>query len=283
MSFMNFRPYVKKADKLKNAQKETDKMRKKGVSVSPVIIDGRTIAKSVWGKAWCDALESHADYENRLPRGRTYVRNGSVVHLHAQGNRVEAKVAGSSVYTVEIEFTPVAKSQWSTIRKTCSGKIASLVELLAGRVPEAVMNVVSEKDTGLFPRPGHMSCRCSCPDWALMCKHVAAVLYGIGARLDKEPEILFALRGVNHKELLPEVKDLVRKKKSPALSDADLADVFGIDFASPAATPPRKPASPQVKTKRAIPMKGAKQDTRNKTSAKASSRKSTSKMNKASR
>lgn len=224
-------PYVNKATKQKSAAKEVEKMRKKGVKASPIVIAGRAIAKSVWGKAWCDALESHADAENRLARGRTYARNGSIVHLEASENKVTAKVAGSRLYSVDIDFEELANEKWKRIRDRCKGHVSSLVDLLSGKVPATVMALVSEKNQGLFPNPGQMKFNCSCPDWASMCKHVAAVLYGVGSRLDSEPELLFSLRGVNHLELIPEIKDIVGKATKNSLSDDEIEDVFGIDFA----------------------------------------------------
>ncbi len=230
MSF-SYSPYVNKATKQRNAAKETEKMRKKGVKVAPINITGRIIAKSVWGKAWCDALESHADYANRLERGRTYVRNGSVVHLETSQNKVSAKVAGSSFYTVEVDFMPSPSEKWNRIRECCSGQVSSLIDLLAGKVSASVMSIVSEKDQGLFPGAGQMKFTRSCPDSALMCKHVAAVLYGVGARLDSEPELIFSLRGVSHLELIHAIKDIVGKAKKNTISDDEIGDVFGIDFA----------------------------------------------------
>ena len=251
-----YTPYVNKATKQKNAAKETDKMRKNGIKVSPIVIEGRTIAKSVWGKAWCDALESHADYESRLARGRTYARNGSIVHLEATQNKVTAKVAGSSLYTVDIDFTELAHEKWKSVKERCKGQVSSLVDLLAGKVPATVMTVVSEKNQGLFPSPGQMKFGCSCPDWASMCKHVAAVLYGVGSRLDSEPELIFSLRGVNHLELLPEMKDVVGKSKKNALSEYEIGDVFGIDIAPSAklnSKPLNKEGTSSSKKKTPIP------------------------------
>jgi uncharacterized Zn finger protein len=232
MSFNYFPPYVRQSDRRKQAAKQTAKLQKSGLKATPVIIEGRTIAKSVWGKTWCTALEKHADFENRLPRGRTYVRNGSVIHLEIGEKKVSALVSGSSIYSVEIEFEPVSQSHWTALRENLKGKVTSLIDLLAGRLPESVMKAVSEKNTGLFPGPGMMTFNCSCPDAASLCKHVAATLYGIGARLDSQPEIVFSLRGVDHRELVPRVNDLVKISAKNSLSDTDLEDVFGIDFAT---------------------------------------------------
>ena len=178
------------------------KLSKKGVQIKPVVVKGTKIAKTFWGAAWCNHLESFSDYENRLPRGRTYVRNGSVCHLDIRSGAVEAMVSGSTMYTVNISIKPLSVRSWEALKRKCSGRIASLLELLQGRLSEHVMSVVTDRDGGLFPLPREIEMHCSCPDWAVMCKHVAAVLYGVGARLDEEPELLFLLRGVDHEELI---------------------------------------------------------------------------------
>ena len=170
--------------------------------MSPVAIEGRKIARTFWGEAWCDNLERYSDYANRLPRGRTYVRNGSVVDLQVGPGRVTALVSGSTMYDVKVTVGPVPRARWSAICKDCSGAIDSLVELLQGRFSKGVMTRLCEEKTGLFPSPKDILFTCSCPDWASMCKHVAAVLYGIGARLDHQPELLFTLRKVDQQDLI---------------------------------------------------------------------------------
>lgn len=270
-----YRPYVSKAERQEKAKSITSGLRKKGMSVTPVIIEGRTIAKSVWGKAWCDALESHADYENRLPRGRTYVRNGSVFHLAVHENRVEAQVCGSEVYKVTIEFKAFPKEKLQALKTRCSSSVSSLSDLLAGRVPPAVMEMVSEKKTGLFPAPGHMTFKCSCPDWASMCKHVAAVLYGVGARLDKEPEILFTLRGVNHLELVPKLLSEKKAKTAEVFADDELADVFGVDIAPVPSVKKAPPKAVPSKAKPAPSASKASSKTTQKAKAKPTAKKTT--------
>ena len=175
------------------ASREMDKLKKKGHPVSPVVIEGRTIVKTFWGKAWCENLERYSDFENRLPRGRTYVRNGSVIDLQIAPGEIKALVSGSEIYKVTVKVAPVAKARWKSICKDCAGAIDSLVELLQGRFSKGVMERVCRQKTGLFPSPDEIQLSCSCPDWADMCKHVAAVLYGIGARLDQQPDLLFRL------------------------------------------------------------------------------------------
>jgi uncharacterized Zn finger protein len=229
-----------------------DALRKKGVDVQPVAIEGRKIAKTFWGEAWCGHLESFSDFENRLPRGRTYVRNGSVCHLAVAKGRIEAKVSGSELYDVKVSIKTLPGKQWTAIKGRCSGQIGSLLELLQGRLSEHVMGVVTDRQDGLFPSPKEISFACSCPDSAVMCKHVAAVLYGVGARLDAKPELLFLLRGANHEELIEAdaeaaVAGATTRGKSKRLAAGDLSDVFGIeleagDAAAPAAGTPQHPA-----------------------------------------
>ena len=212
--------------------------------MSPVVIEGRKIARTFWGEAWCNNLERYSDFANRLPRGRTYARNGSVVDLQVGPGCVTALVSGSTLYDVKVTVGPVAPARWSAICKDCSGAIDSLVELLQGRFSKGVMTRLCEEKTGLFPSPKDILFTCSCPDWASMCKHVAAVLYGIGARLDQQPELLFTLRKVDQQDLIARAgSDLSKKRKTPAgakvLASDDLSAMFGIEMAP---TKPREPA-----------------------------------------
>ncbi|MGD0897784.1 MAG: hypothetical protein ABR915_08090 [Thermoguttaceae bacterium] len=228
-------PYVPVAQRRRQAAQKMNALRKKGVDVQPVAIDGRKIAKSFWGEAWCEHLESFSDFENRLPRGRTYVRNGSVCHLAVAKGRIEAKVSGSKLYDVKVSIKTLPGTRWSAIRGRCSGQIGSLLELLQGRLSDHAMAVVTDRQDGLFPSPKEISFTCSCPDWAVMCKHVAAVLYGVGARLDAKPELLFLLRGVNHDELIEAdaeaaMAGVVTRGKSKRLAAGVLSDVFGIEL-----------------------------------------------------
>ena len=248
MSHYGFRPYVPVAKRRQNAEKRMRTLAKKGQAISPVKIEGRQIAKSFWGKSWCDNLERYSDYANRLPRGRTYVRNGSVVDLQIGKGEIKAHVAGSELYTVTIAIVPVAEVRWKGICNDCAGGIDSLVELLQGRLSKAVMDRVCRKEDGLFPAPKDIKLSCSCPDGAYMCKHVAAVLYGVGARLDETPEHLFALRAVDLTDLITHVdQGASRPRKAPTaakrLADDDVSALFGLEMAEPAgAAPPAKPA-----------------------------------------
>ena len=234
MSRYGWRPYVPVAVRRAQALRKMEKLRKKGLDIRPVEIKGRKIARTFWGAAWCDHLESFSDYENRLPRGRTYVRNGSVCHLDIAKGEVKAMVSGSELYKVKVSIKTLPRKNWKGVKNRCAGQIGSLLELLQGRLSKNVMTVVTDRDNGLFPLPREISLKCSCPDWAVMCKHVAAALYGVGARLDESPELLFLLRGVDHEELISAEVGVAAavgtKGGRRRIADDALADVFGIEM-----------------------------------------------------
>jgi uncharacterized Zn finger protein len=252
-----WKPYVTVAERQRSAAKEMEKRKKQGHTISPVCIEGRTIARTFWGKSWCENLEGYSDYANRLPRGRSYVRNGSVVDLQIKPGEIRALVSGSELYEVELKIQPVAKTAWKAICQECSGAIDSLVELLQGRLSKGVMERICRQRQGLFPSPSEIRLSCSCPDWAGMCKHVAAVMYGIGARFDHQPELLFRLRQVDELELIANAgKATPLSKQGPGggkvLEDDDLAAMFGLDMAleaTPGAAGKKaKPAKAKAKT-----------------------------------
>ena len=235
MSFYGWKPYVPVAVRRKNAEKVAAKAAKSGAAFLPVRASRGAIAKTFWGRAWCENLERYSDYANRLPRGRTYVRNGSVIHLEIGEGEVRAKVVGSSLYTVTVTVAKVPDEHWRAVSAECATSIDSLVELLQGRLSKAVMERICKPGAGLFPAPRDIKLDCSCPDWATMCKHVAAVLYGVGARLDQQPELLFRLRRVDPKELVAQAgAGLPKTRRGPAagkvLDEARIADVFGIEM-----------------------------------------------------
>ena len=244
------------AERRYQALKEMDKLRKKGMDIQPIEIQGRRIAGTFWGKGWCGHIESFSDYANRLPRGRTYVRNGSVCHLDITRGKIEAIVSGSDLYNVTIEIEPLAAKKWRKVKRRCAGQIGTLLELLLGKLSDSVMEVVTDRTEGLFPLPKDISLDCDCPDWAVMCKHVAAVLYGVAARLDEKPELLFLLRGVDHEELISAETGAVAGSvvrsggTGRRIADGDISDVFGIEIA------PDEPARPS--RKKAVAAKAAK-------------------------
>jgi uncharacterized Zn finger protein len=250
-------PYRSAAERRADAARAVAQAARRGRPFAPVVIEGRKIATTFWGAAWCDNLERYRDFAYRLERGRSYVRSGAVVDLAVTPGRVRAKVSGSMLYSVEVDIDAVAPEAWRAIQADTSGSIGSLVDLLAGKLSPAVMARLAREQTGLFPAPRAIHFACSCPDAAVMCKHVAAVMYGIGARLDRQPELLFTLRQVSADELLASVAaDLPTAKPAPAASrvlpvDASLAALFGIDLVL---QPPRRrttaASAPKPKPKR---------------------------------
>ncbi|MFT0174693.1 hypothetical protein ACLKMY_38150 [Paraburkholderia mimosarum] len=238
-----WKPYVPVAERRKKAEQLVARAIKAGKTLSPIAPYRGAIAKTFWGKAWCDNLEHYSDYGSRLPRGRTYVRNGSVIDLQMSAGKIHAQVMGSSLYTVRIDVGACPAQQWRALGADCSSSIDSMVELLQGKLSGAVMQRICKAGTGLFPSPKDIKFGCDCPDWASMCKHVAAVLYGVGARLDHQPELLFTLRGVDPADLVNRAgTGLSGVESTPAsgkvLDNAVLGDVFGIDIdTAPLAAP----------------------------------------------
>lgn len=233
--FSLYPPYVPQSARRELAAREAERARAAGRELQPVVVAGRAIAASFWGKAWCDNLERYLDFANRLPRGRTYVRNGSVVDLRTSQGAIDAQVSGSDLYRVKVRITALAPARWQKLVSECSGAIGSLLDLLRGQFSNGVMQVLTKPESGLFPAPKEMEFKCSCPDYARMCKHVAAVLYGIGARLDGEPELFFTLRGVDGNDLIAAAASAQGLADSALAQDAGLGDddlgaVFGIDL-----------------------------------------------------
>jgi uncharacterized Zn finger protein len=241
------------AERRRNAARLERELNGVGRRLQPVevLARGNKIAETFWGSSWCRNLERFSDFANRLPRGRTYVRNGSVIDLQVEPGRATALVSGSEIYEVEILVTPLPKARWRRLCADCADGIDSLVELLQGRFSDGMMDVLCRPDTGMFPEPAQISLSCSCPDWATMCKHVAAVLYGIGARLDREPELLFTMRQVDHTELVSAgdggIESATSGHAAEELAGEDLGAIFGIEFAVPESQPER--LSPERKSR----------------------------------
>jgi uncharacterized Zn finger protein len=252
MSWWDYAPKPSVAQLRQRAAREAQRLAKAGRRTSAVVIEGRTIARTFWGKAWCQNLESYRDYEYRLPRGRSYVRNGAVLDLDIGAGRIAAVVCGTSLYDVEIKIKPVAAAHWSHIKGQCAGRIGSLIELLEGRLSEQVMRIITHAEEGLFPKPKEIEMSCSCPDWATLCKHVAAVMYGVGVRLDEQPQLLFTLRKVDHNELIAQAADVETSRRSSrkTLASEELGSVFGIELAQVPGVPAgrAKPAARKVRS-----------------------------------
>ncbi len=230
MSYYGYAPYVPVARRKANAKKEMNKLAKKGIKIQPISFQGRIISKSFWGRAWCEHLEQYSDFSNRLSRGQTYVRNGSVCHLAIEQGEINAYVYGTDLYKITIKISPLDKNKWLDIQKECSGKIDSLLEFLQGKISDAVMQVVTDPEKGLFPLSNEINMHCNCPDGASLCKHIAAVIYGVGHRLDTEPESLFLLRNVDQNKLIKHIKLPISDKTQKYQVKGDLSEIFGIDM-----------------------------------------------------
>ncbi|MFK7826798.1 MAG: SWIM zinc finger family protein [Oligoflexales bacterium] len=223
-------PYVSVADRKAKAAKMVARLKKKDKKVAPVVVKSRIkIAHSFWGQAWCRHIETYRDMSYRLERGRSYVRSGAVVDLRISKKKVVAKVSGSELYKVSIDFESLAKTSWNRIVSKCSGEIDSLVDLLNGKLPSNVSKTITDPKNGLFPQSGEIKFNCNCPDYADCCKHVAATLYGIGVHFDEDPMLFFLLRGQDPKELIAEAsKDLGGNEFGTG--DDDIEDLFGIEI-----------------------------------------------------
>ncbi len=242
-----FAPYVPVAQRRADAEKQRAKLAKKGEVLHPVLLTGKAIAAKWWGKAWCKNLERYADYANRIARGRSYVRSGMVLDLRIAPGSVTALVQGSqsTPYKIQVKVPLLSAAARAQVETSCRGQLGSLEDLLAGKFPQALESLFTATGTGLFPTPKEIQFACSCPDVASMCKHVAAVLYGIGARFDEDPGLFFALRGLDPQALIggvikQQTADLLTKAQRVSekrLDAADLGAVFGIEMVTPDVAP----------------------------------------------
>ena len=236
--YYGFPEYVSVAQKRAKAARKLKALKKKNPNIQPVVIEGRSIARTWWGKSWNQNLERYADYSYRIERGRSYVRHGAVLDLQIKPGKIHALVQGSQTrpYKVIISIKTLNKTNWKRVRETAEGQLDSLAELLAGKFPKPLQEVFFARERGLFPSPKEIDFDCSCPDSASMCKHVAASLYGVGARLDEDPSLFFKLRQIKMDDLITQAvkstsRALLKKaetKSSRVLDDTSLTDVFGI-------------------------------------------------------
>mgnify|MGYP000969149135 CR=1 FL=1 len=238
MGYYGFPRYESVAEKKAKASRSLAKMKKKNPDIEPVIIEGRTLAKNWWGKSWNINLESYADYSNRIERGKRYVRNNAVLDLKISKGKVIAKVQGSRVkpYDVEISIDALDNKKWEQVTELCNHRIDSLEQLIEGKFPKELEILFTDKKYGMFPSPKEIHFACSCPDWAYMCKHVAATLYGIGARLDNDPMLFFALRDIDgqmliRKSMERKLESMLKnagKKSKREIAAKDISDIFGL-------------------------------------------------------
>ena len=221
----------------RNAAQSKKKEKKKGNKLEPVTVQGRNIVQNWWGRAWCENLEQYADYESRLDRGKRYVRAGAVLDLKIQKGKILARVQGTRKvpYKVEIRISPLSEEKCQSIIEKCGSKIENMEELLNGNFPVQMQELFQGKD-GLFPTPREISFSCSCPDWALLCKHVAAALYGVGVRLDEQPLLFFELRGIEIGRFIDvtianRVEAMLANEgraSSRIIEDEDIGALFGV-------------------------------------------------------
>jgi uncharacterized Zn finger protein len=196
--------YESAALKEAKAESARKKLQKKNPNIRPVILQGRAIAHRWWGKAWCHSLERYAEFARHSDQGRQYLRYGTVLDLQITAGQITALVQGSreKPYKVQIHIDRIGPGDWRPLCQASEGRIDSLQALLAGDFPKAVAERFTRQGQGLFPLPEEIHFECTCPEGDGLCKHVMAVLYGVGARLDEAPEQLFLLRQVNAEELI---------------------------------------------------------------------------------
>ena len=240
MADWDYPRYISVAEKKANAARKLKQLRKKDPAVQPIVLEGWAIAKTWWGKSWNLNLERYADYSNRIGRGRSYVRHGAVLDLQIGAGQVKSLVQGSRTkpYSVTIKIKGITNAIWENMKAACAGKLDSLPELLRGKFPKTLGEVFTAQGRGLFPSPQEIGFDCSCPDWAYMCKHVAATLYGIGTRLDDDAGLFFKLRKVKIDDLIQQtLKDQsykllekAEKMSSGKIAESDLSGMFGIDM-----------------------------------------------------
>src|SRR6516225_9973543 len=192
--------------------------------------------QSWWAKRWIAVLESF-DIGARLGRGRSYARNGQVLNIDIAKAEVTAKVQGSrpKPYDVTIQVKSLAEKEWAKVIEALSGQAIYAAKLLAGEMPQDIENVFQEVKLSLFPEKlGDLATECSCPDWSNPCKHIAAVYYLIGEEFDRDPYLLFRLRGLNREDLLrrlgkPEGKRKVQVECSDKIDQERLSEPLSND------------------------------------------------------
>jgi uncharacterized Zn finger protein len=281
---MQWPEYISVAERKNRVAKRVAKLRKKGQDLNPVICQGRKIARTFWGESWCKNLEQYSDYKNRLPRGRSYLRHGSVLDLRILEGTVTALVYGQELYDVNITFKTLPNAKWDKISAQCSTEIGSIIELLGGKLSDNVIRIITRRGEGLFPHPSEIKMDCNCPDWATMCKHVSATLYGIGVRLDEDPALFFKLRGKDYNELVGKASERIAGDgdSDPDTNDiGDLSEIFGIEMddgqekKSPKVTAKKTNKKVKVKkktAKKSKKKKPAKKGTRSKAAKKSKSK-----------
>ncbi len=274
----DYRPYVPVAQRKRNGIAQAKKKIGKGKQLQPIEISGSKIAKTFWGKSWCDHFETYSDFSNRLPRGRTYAKNGSIAHLEITSGKITAMVCGSNLYQITINIDALSKKAWKHICDRCTTSVHSVIDLMLGKLPDSVIMALTDPKSGLFPSNREIKLSCDCPDGARLCKHLAAVLYGVGNRLDDSPELFFLLRGVDQHDLIGSsltqtATSLLKTSSSVSIESSDLEDIFGIELVENNAIV----ATTKAVKKRAKKKKTAKKATKKKAAKKVVKKKATKK------
>jgi uncharacterized Zn finger protein len=174
--------------------------------------------ESWWAQRWIAVLESF-NIGGRLARGRNYARRGQVLSIDIGKGCVEARVQGSrpAPYAVSIKVRPLSPAEWKRLAGQLSTQAIFLAKLLAGEMPRDIETAFRGAGLSLFPEKAtELSTECSCPDWSNPCKHVAAVYYLLGEDFDRDPFLIFRLRGVDRGEFL---EMLGQSKPSAAVAD----------------------------------------------------------------
>lgn len=201
------------------------RLTEEGSQLSPVRASGRNLVSNCWAKAWMRHLGQSEVYGMRLAPGRTYLRYGCVIDCCISPGLIHALVSGEHVYEVDIRIAPPTEEQLGLIRTGCEGRVASWIDILQGRLSEDVLTLLCEPETGILPELGNISCSCTCPDWADICKHAAAALYATGVKLDHSPDLLFTLRQITLEQLLPAASG-----PAAPLDNGSLSSLFDINL-----------------------------------------------------
>lgn len=239
MAYYNRFPAYQTIDELKTKNiKKKKTYLKKHPDASPIVLEGK-LGKTWWGKSWNQNLERYADYENRLGRGKKYIKAEAILDFHIEEGRIYGEIAGSGrkIYNVDISIDTIDEQDWKQIQKVCGRRIDSLEQLLAGQFPNELKDIFFVKDHGLFPSSSQIHIYCDCPDYARLCKHAAAFLYATSIALDNNPTLFFELRGISmdafiNKALGENLDDLIEKSKQKSnriLEDEDLEALFHLD------------------------------------------------------
>jgi uncharacterized Zn finger protein len=226
-------------------QREIEKRRQRGEPFEQITctVPRGIPASTFWGIAWGQNLERYSDYESRIPRGRLYLRKGNVYDLTITTGEIFAYVTGSEIYEVLIKIDQLSAKRWAGVKKETAGQIGNLVDLLGGTLGPGAIACITDQKMGLFPEPSEIHLSCTCPDWADMCKHVAATLYAVGVKLDQDPGLFFTLRDVSQEELIfaaaesaSKATDLLSFDPSAGILHAsELSELFGIEITEPEA------------------------------------------------